>query len=96
MMKNIIAGAIIHAGDGGYQIGNQKDHDAFVKARNQSLQGSKVKTVQYKNHNLATSSQAYELWETWKKTGKEADKLKLDVHLREVDERAKNLVECYK
>lgn len=95
-MKNIIAGADIHAGDGGYQIGTQEKYDEFVKARNQSLQGSKVKTVQYKNHNLATSSQAYELWETWKKTGKAEDLKKLDQHLKEVDERAKNLVERYK
>jgi len=57
---------------------------------------TKMKTVQYKNHNLATTSEAYKLWEAWKKTGSQADKLKLDVHLREVDERAKQLVERYK
>lgn len=37
-MKNIIAGADIHAGDGGYQIGTQEKYDAFVKARNQALE----------------------------------------------------------
>lgn len=55
-----------------------------------------MKTVEYKHHNLATSSEAYSLWETWKKTGKEADKLKLDVHLKDVDLRAKQLLERYK
>lgn len=25
---------LMHAGDGGYKIGNQKDHDEFVKKRN--------------------------------------------------------------
>lgn len=55
-----------------------------------------MKTVAYKHHNLATSSQAYELWETWKKSGKDADRLKLDVHLKEVDQKAKQLLERYK
>jgi hypothetical protein len=36
-MNNLKAGAEIHAGDGGYSIGTQEAHDAFVKVRNQSL-----------------------------------------------------------
>lgn len=35
--KNIKAGAEIHAGDGGYSLGNQEDHDAFVKKREAAL-----------------------------------------------------------
>ncbi len=33
----VAAGAEIHAGDGGYQIGTQEAYDAFVAIRNQSL-----------------------------------------------------------
>lgn len=55
-----------------------------------------MKTVQYKHHNLATTSEGYKLWEAWKKSGKPEDLKKLDQHLKEVDERAKSLVERYK
>jgi hypothetical protein len=37
MNENIKAGADIHAGDGGYQLGTQEEYDEFVKKRNQSL-----------------------------------------------------------
>ena len=53
----------------------------------------KMKTVAYKNHNLATNSEAYRLWEAWKKSGDNKDRTKLDAHLRDVDRRAKELVE---
>lgn len=55
-----------------------------------------MKIVVYKHHNIAVNSEAYKLWEMWKKTEKVEDKKKLDEHLREVDERAKQLVERYK
>ena len=35
--RSLNAGAVIHAGDGGYSEGTQEDYDAFVKIRNQSL-----------------------------------------------------------
>lgn len=51
-----------------------------------------MKTVQYKNHNLATNSEAYKLWETWKKSGDSKDRAKLDAHLKDVDRRYNELV----
>ena len=55
-----------------------------------------MKTVQYKRHNMAHNSEAYRLWETWKKTGSVEDQKKLDLHLREVEQRDKQLLERYK
>ena len=55
-----------------------------------------MNTLAYKNHNLARNSEGYKLWETWKKSGLESDKRKLDQHLKEVDERDKQLKERYK
>ena len=55
-----------------------------------------MKTVAYKNHNLATTSEGYKLWEAWKKSGKDEDKKKLDKHLKEVELRDKALLERYK
>jgi hypothetical protein len=52
-----------------------------------------MKTVAYKNHNLATNSEAYRLWEAWKKSGDSKDRAKLDGHLKDVDRRYKELVE---
>lgn len=37
--RRIKAGAEIHAGDGGYSVGNQEDYEAFVSIRNKSLDG---------------------------------------------------------
>ena len=37
MNEQIKAGADIHAGDGGYEIGTKEQYEAFVKIRNQSL-----------------------------------------------------------
>lgn len=42
MIKNIKAGADIHAGDGGYSEGNLEDYEAFVAIRNKSLAGGWV------------------------------------------------------
>jgi hypothetical protein len=56
------------------------------------IKDDQMKTVAYKNHNMATNSEAYKLWETWKKSGDAVDKKKLDDHLRDVDRRHKELV----
>lgn len=50
-----------------------------------------MKTVKYKHHNLAQNSEAYQLYETWKKTGDAFYQKKLDAHLREVDRKYKEL-----
>ena len=42
---NIKAGADIHAGDGGYEIGTKEAYEAFVKARNQSLRSGRIKEL---------------------------------------------------
>lgn len=34
--SNVMVGADIHAGDGGYSIGTQEAHDEFVKKRNEA------------------------------------------------------------
>lgn len=36
-MSKIIAGADIHAGDGGYSIGTQEEYEKFVAERNRPL-----------------------------------------------------------
>lgn len=41
MRDNIMAGANIHAGDGGYSIGTREKYEAFVKVRNESLKKMK-------------------------------------------------------
>lgn len=54
-----------------------------------------MKTVKYKEYNLATNSEAYQLYETWQKMTKEEDKKfykrKLDAHLKELDRKYKEL-----
>lgn len=54
-----------------------------------------MKTVKYKEYNLATNSEAYYLYETWQKMTKEEDKKfykrKLDAHLKELDRKYKEL-----
>lgn len=37
MTENIKAASNIHAGDGGYSVGNEEDHRKFVDLRNRSL-----------------------------------------------------------
>jgi len=49
--------------------------------------------VKYKNHVLAKNSEAYSLLLTYQKSGDNKDRAKLDAHLRDVDRRAKELVE---
>jgi len=39
MNEQIKAGADIHAGDGGYSISTKEKYEAFVKLRNQSMNG---------------------------------------------------------
>ena len=41
--------------------------------------------VNYQNTWLMKTSKAYELYETWKKTGKSTDKIELDTHMLAVD-----------
>lgn len=55
-----------------------------------------MKTVQYKQHNLAHSSEAFKLWETWKKSNDPKDKAALDAHLKDVDQRAEDVKMRYK
>jgi len=50
-----------------------------------------MKTVKYKNHNLATNSEAYKLLQEYQKSGDPKDQRKLDAHLRELDRRYKEL-----
>lgn len=38
-------GADIHAGDGGYSIGNREDYEKFVKVRNQSLAEAREREI---------------------------------------------------
>ena len=45
MNENIKIGSDIHAGDGGYSIGNKEDYEAFVKVRNQSLGKARIKEL---------------------------------------------------
>lgn len=58
-MNNIKAGADIHAGDGGYEIGTQEKYEAFVNVRNQSLAKIKIKELieqcGLKYHNWTTN-----------------------------------------
>lgn len=51
-----------------------------------------MKTVQYKHHNLAHNSDAYKLWEAWKRSGDNKDRAKLDAHLKQVDRNYQELV----
>ena len=50
-----------------------------------------MKTVKYKNHNLATNSEAYRLLQEYKKSGDSRDQKKLEAHLKELDRRYKEL-----
>jgi hypothetical protein len=48
MINQIIAGADIHAGDGGYSEGTQEKYDKFVKVRNQSLGKMRIRELMKK------------------------------------------------
>lgn len=54
--------------------------------------------VVYKDTVLAKGSRALELWEEWQKEKKDrnAAQKRLDQHMKEVDQRAKDLMERYK
>jgi len=45
MNEQIKAGADIHAGDGGYQIGTRENYEAFVKVRNKSLAEARINRI---------------------------------------------------
>ena len=48
MINQIISGADIHAGDGGYSEGTQEKYDEFVKVRNQSLGKMRIRELMKK------------------------------------------------
>lgn len=56
-----------------------------------------MKTVKYKQHNLARNSRAFELWEAWQnaKTDRNLYQKALDKHLAEVDKRHKEILDKY-
>ena len=56
------------------------------------------KQVVYKGLGLAKGSDALELWEAWQKETKDrnAAQKKLDVHMKDVETRHKELLERYK
>ena len=45
MNERIKAGADIHAGNGGYEIGTQEKYEAFVKVRNKSLARARIREL---------------------------------------------------
>lgn len=57
-----------------------------------------MKQVVYKGSVLAKGSTALELWEVWQKDTKDrnAAQKKLDVHMKDVENRHKELLERYK
>lgn len=55
-----------------------------------------MKATKYKHHLLAHNSDAYKLWQLWQASKAPKDQAKLDKHLKEVEQRAKDLVERYK
>lgn len=57
-----------------------------------------MKQVVYRGSVLSKGSTALELWEAWQKDTKDrnAAQKKLDVHMKEVEQRHKDLLERYK
>jgi hypothetical protein len=57
-----------------------------------------MKQVVYKGLILAKGSTALELWENWQREKKDrnAAQKKLDLHMKDVEQRAKDLLERYK
>lgn len=57
-----------------------------------------MKQVEYKGSVLAKGSTALELWENWQKETKDrnAAQKKLDQHMKEVQQRHRELLERYK
>ena len=58
----------------------------------------KMKQVEYRGSVLSKGSTALELWENWQKEKKDrnAAQKKLDTHMKEVEQRHKDLMERYK
>lgn len=57
-----------------------------------------MKQVVYRGSVLAKGSTALELWEAWQKekSDRNAAQRKLDQHMKEVEQRARDLLERYK
>ena len=57
-----------------------------------------MKEVVYKGVILARNSDAYVLWDTWQKAKSDRNKFqeKLDKHMKQLDQNAKELMERYK
>lgn len=57
-----------------------------------------MKQVEYRGSVLSKGSTALELWENWQKEKKDrnAAQKKLDTHMKEVEQRHKDLLERYK
>lgn len=57
-----------------------------------------TKMVVYKNVGLMKGSKALELWDDWQKakTDRNVFQKKLDIHMKELDQKAKDLLERYK
>lgn len=55
-----------------------------------------MKKLIYRGSILAPNSKAFELWELWQKTKDNKDKTKLDLHLKQLDKDANELMERYK
>lgn len=55
-----------------------------------------MKKPVYRGSIIAPNSKAFELWELWQKTKDNKDKTKLDMHLKQLDKDANELMERYK
>ena len=57
-----------------------------------------MKQVVYRDSVLAKGSRALELWEEWQraKTDRNVKQKALDLHMKDVEQRAKDLLERYK
>jgi hypothetical protein len=62
------------------------------------MESKSMKQVVYRGSVLAKGSTALELWENWQreKSDRNAAQKKLDVHMKDVEQRAKDLLERYK
>lgn len=56
MIKNIKAGADIHAGDGDYSEGTREGYDAFVKIRNKSIVAGRLRDIGFQSGLLSAES----------------------------------------
>jgi uncharacterized membrane protein YebE (DUF533 family) len=62
------------------------------------MESKSMKQVVYRGSVLAKGSTALELWENWQreKSDRNAAQKKFDVHMKDVEQRAKDLLERYK